>query len=160
VPRIGQRWCAVGPSDEDRAVELGGVDNPSDVVHGSLHGIVRRGAGFSAGPGVEENRAVSPAETVNDAIPVMDGAKAAAKEEQRRCATGVVDGVELRVGSRDGEVAGHIWSFRTGLMGDQPPLEGWLRRACHSESSPGSLLARKSKKGRSSIIKRRTVSRL
>jgi hypothetical protein len=107
----------------------------------------RTGTGFSAGPGVEENRAVSPAEAVNDTIPVVDGAKAAAKKEQRRCAAWVVDGVELSVGSRDGEVAGHVWSFRAGLMGDQPLLEGWSRRACHSESSPGSLLARKSQKG-------------
>jgi hypothetical protein len=61
----------------------------------------RTGTGFSAGPGVEENRAVSPAEAVNDTIPVVDGAKAAAKKEQRRCAAWVVDGVELSVGNRD-----------------------------------------------------------
>jgi hypothetical protein len=75
-----------------------------------------------AGPGVEENRAVPPAEAVNDAIPVVDGAKAAAKKEQRRCAAWVVDRVKLSVGSRELRWRDMFGPFALGLCVEIGPI--------------------------------------
>jgi hypothetical protein len=83
LSRVSHRERGVmRPPDEDRAFDAGRVDHPSDVVDGRLYGVVGRSARLPARPGVEPHRAVLPVETADDAAPVLDGAEAAAEEEQ------------------------------------------------------------------------------
>ena len=101
-------------------------------------------------PRVESHHAVPAREALDDAVPVLDGAKTTAEQEERRRAARSVDCVELRIRGRDHQLSGHGGRpVRGALNGDHPEVPA--RRQCMRRSPTRQLRGERPKRSSSAV---------